>query len=306
MRRRYGRLLATVFLAPSPQQEAEEARPYPRLVTAETKADPEALAALEKPGTVLFADDFESPDSLKKYFEIRGAREGLARLVTDPALARRGRGAFQVTAPANDGKSSGSGASLWFSPEGRDRVYLRRYVRFAPDYDPGHLQHVGGGLAGVAGTDKWFGMGKAGLRPAGDDHFSSSFEPWRDWSRHPPPGAMFLYTYWMDMKRDRDGHFWGNLLGPADEDRVLLERGRWTCFEHMIQVNHVNRVGEADGELAAWIDGRLAIHYRGFRWRSSEAVKLKRADLGVYVHRAVRDNTVWYDDVVVSTGYVGL
>jgi len=26
----------------------------------------------------------------------------------------------------------------------------------------------------------------------------------------------------------------------------------------------------------------------------------------VYVHQAAKDNTVWYDDVVLSTGYVRL
>ena len=85
----------------------EVLRPYPRLVTAETRADPQAIAALEKPGTVFFQDDFESPNSLKKYFEIRGLKEGRAKLVTDPNLAhsdKRGRigdsFAFGFSAPA--------------------------------------------------------------------------------------------------------------------------------------------------------------------------------------------------------------
>ena len=46
-------------------------------------------------------------------------------------------------------------------------------------------------------------MGKAGIRPTGDDRFTSSFEPWRDWQRAPAPGYMFLYTYWMDMTQSR-------------------------------------------------------------------------------------------------------
>ena len=31
----------------------------------------------------------------------------------------------------------------------------------------------------------------------------------------------------------------------------------------------------------------------------------KRVGFGIYVHEARRDNHVMYDDVVVSTGYVG-
>ncbi len=163
----------------------------------------------------------------------------------------------------------------------------------------GNLNHVGGGLTGVVGTNRWQAMGTAGIRPKGDDHFKSAFEPWRGWGRYQTPGYMFLYTYWMDMKRDRDGNYWGNMLGPSDDERVVLRRDKWYCLEHMIQVNDP---GKANGELAAWIDGKLYIHYRGFRWRTTPDVKLKRFGIGVYVHRATRDNTVWYDDVALSTG----
>ena len=275
---------------------------WPQLVTAQTLADPQAFNALQRPGEVFFEDGFESPDSLEKYFEIRGLREGHARLVTDPQLAHSGDGAMQFTAIARDGRESGVGATAWLGVDGYERVYFRRYLRFAADYDQGNLHHVGGGLSGVAGNDRWRGMGTAGRRPLGDDYFKSAFEPWRGWGRYNPPGYMFLYTYWMDMRRDRDGNYWGNMLEPAQDQRVVLERARWYCLEQMIQTN---RPGQADGELAAWIDGQLYLHYRGIRWRSTEDVRLKRFGIGVYVHRATRENTVWYDDVALSTGYIG-
>ncbi len=281
---------------------ADSAASVPRLVTAETRADRGALAALQRPGRILFQDDFETPESLKKYFEVRGLREGRARLVNDAALAHSGTGAIQFTAVARDGKESGAGASGWLGAEGHDRVYFRRYLRFAPDYDQGNLHHVGGGLAAVAGDDRWRAMGSAGLRPRGDDHFNSSFEPWRDWGRRPAPGYLFLYTYWMDMKRDPDGHYWGNMLAPPEAERRVPALDRWHCLEHMIQTN---QPGKADGELAAWIDGALYLHFKGIRWRTSADVRLKRFDIGVYVHQAKKDNTVFYDDVVLSTGYVG-
>lgn len=278
---------------------AAQSVPQLRLVTAETRADPARLAALERPGTIVFQDDFESPASLKKYFEIRGLAEGRAALV---AAAHTGRGAIQFTAIARDGRESGAGASGWLGADGYDRLYFRRYIKFAADYDQGNLNHVGGGLAAVVGSDRYRAMGSAGKRPRGDDHFNSAFEPWCDWRRVPPPGYMFLYTYWMDMRRDRDGNYWGNMLEPIAEQRIVLERDRWYCLEHMIQANDM---GQANGELAAWIDGRLYIHYRGFRWRTSADVRLKRFDIGVYVHQARQDNTVWYDDVALSTGYIG-
>ncbi len=276
---------------------------YPFLVTEKTLSSKKALAALQKPGKVIFQDDFESKKSLEHYFEIRGLKEGKAQWITDAGKSHSGKGCIQFTAEDRKGKSSGAGASYWFGPEGYDTIYFRRYIRFAPDYDQGNLNHTGGGLSGVAGTNKWAGMGKAGIRPNGDDRFSCRFEPWRDWKRYSAPGFMFLYTYWMDMKRDRDGHFWGNNMYPAKEKRLTLKRDQWYCLEQMIKVNDP---GKANGEMAAWIDGKLYIHYKGFRWRSTDKVKIKRFGIGVYVHKATKDNTVWYDDVVLSTGYIGV
>lgn len=274
--------------------------PPPRDVTLETLADEEALALLQRPGEVLFEDDFEADEPLgARYFEVRGGEDGRARV---DGTAHRGGGALRLVAPARGGEESGAGASGWLGAEGHDRVYFRRYVRFAEDYDQGNLNHTGGGLAGVAGTGKWDGMGKAGVRPRGDDRFTSGFEPWRDWGRQPAPGYMFLYTYWVDMVPGADGKWWGNMLQPPAERRVVPPRGEWVCLEQMIQVNDV---GEANGELAAWIDGELYLHMVGLRWRTDERVRVKRFDLGLYIHRATRENVVWYDDVVLSTGYVG-
>jgi hypothetical protein len=113
---------------------------------------------------------------------------------------------------------------------------------------------------------------------------------------------MHLYVYWPDMRKDRDGHFWGNMFVPPPEGRIIPKRGAWVCYEQMIKAN---TPGKADGELAAWIDGTLYLHAAGFRWRTSEAVKLKRFCLPIYIHQSTRPNTVWYDDVILSTGYVG-
>jgi hypothetical protein len=279
--------------------EAGAEVPYPKDVTVETLANAEELARLEKPGEVFFTDGFDAPDSLKNWFD-GGDRQ---KVVLDAALAHSGPGVLQMDVPDQQGKEAGAGANYWFAP-GYDVVYFRRYIRFPEDYDQGDLHHVGGSLYAVPGSDKWAGLGQAGIRPTGDDRFGASFEPWRDWKRNEPPGAMMLYTYWMDMKVDRDGvHYWGNNLMPPTERQVLLKRGVWHCLEHMIRVN---TVGQADGEMAAWIDGKLYIHLKGFRWRSSAEVKLKRISVGLYVHQSTRPNRVWYDDVALATGYIGV
>ena len=237
---------------------------------------------------------------------MRGKKDGRATLLDDADLAHRGRHAARFVAEANDGRESDAGAIGWLSAEGHDTVYFRRWIRFAPDYDQGNLNHTGGGLAAIAGRGKWDEMGKSGLRPNGDDRFTARFEPWRDWGRQPAPGYLFVYAYWMDMARDRDGNYWGNMLGPGEDRRIVPARGEWICIEHMVRSNTIGDDGpRADGELAAWVDGKLYLHYEGLRWRRDERVRIKRFSIGVYVHHATRDNEVLYDDVVVSTGYVG-
>lgn len=305
-------LLLVVFLCPlvllavdepdAPETEDPKASRV-RDVTLETLADAEALARLHAPGTVFFSTGFEEEDALDGWYNRIGEKEGRTRVVRDALKAHRGEGVVEMATSDEDGESSGAMLTRWFHP-GHEKVHFRRAIRFAADYDQGNLHHVGGSLYAVAGSDRWAEMGKAGIRPDGDDRYGSSFEPWRDWGRHEPPGAMMLYTYWMDMRRDRDGNYWGNSLEPPKERAVLLERDRWHCLEMMLKAN---TPGEPDGELAAWIDGKLSLHLVGFRWRSTGAddVLPKRASLGLYVHQSRKVNRVYYDDVALSTGYIG-
>ena len=64
----------------------------------------------------------------------------------------------------------------------------------------------------------------------------------------------------------RFGFGCGIMLGPEKNERIVLKRNKWYCLEQMIQANNP---GKAD------------------------------------VHQARKDNTVWYDDVAISTGYLG-
>ena len=285
-----------------PVRHVEPTQNGPVLVTAQTRADEAELQRLQRPGDELFRDGFEDEGSLADWFELLGRKEGRVVIATGDGVAHTGRGALQLTTEDRQGEACGAGARRWLGAAGRDCLHLRYHLRYASDYDQGNLNHTGGSISGVAGDDKWRGMGTAGLRPRGDDHCSTRVEGWRDWQRVPAPGFLHSYTYWPDMHKDRDGHYWGNMLMPVPEERFVPPRDRWLCVEQRVQLNDPER---ADGELAVWLDGALYMHWRGIRWRSSEAVRLARIALDLYVHSSRQVNRVWYDDVVVSTGYVG-
>jgi hypothetical protein len=61
----------------------------------------------------------------------------------------------------------------------------------------------------------------------------------------------------------------------------------------------------SNGEIAAWIDGELYLHLTGFNWRTTDELKIKRISLGIYIHNNPQENICWFDDIVLSTGYIG-
>jgi hypothetical protein len=104
---------------------------------------------------------------------------------------------------------------------------------------------------------------------------------------------------------------WGSVF---DGKQVPIEPGRWYCVEAMLQAN--SQPDKADGVQAFWIDGELYGRFDGFRWRTSDKLKINSFWLLFYnTDQPARHNKdpqpesremeVWFDDVVVATEYVG-
>ncbi len=253
----------------------------------------EPESALEEPGTIFFEDDFEDGD-YDDWFDAYGSPE----VIDNTQTAHSGSRALKCTAIYNDGNSSTSSIKYWFHP-GYDKVYFRWFCKFDSTFDQGWGMHFCS-LYAVEGNNKWNQMGQAGIKPDGDDRFGSGFEPWSDWETLTPPGQMQFYAYWHEMLPDNSGPYWGNVFYP---DTVIIpERGRWYCMEMMIKANDA---GHDNGEIAAWIDGELYMHLTGFNWRTTNELKIKRISLGIYIHNNPKDNICWFDDIALSTGYIG-
>ncbi len=271
-------------------------------VTTETLNDPQALAILEESGTVFFQEDFED-GNFNEWFDAWGPPE----VLRDPHLAHTGDYSLRCLAPYEDDDSSTSSIKYWFHP-GYDKVHYRFYCKFEDDFNQGWGMHFCS-IYAVQGDNKWGEMGKAGIKPNGDDRFGTGFEPWSSWESLPSPGRMQFYTYWHEMQPDiyddngdgiPDIHYWGNSFSPNPP--LIPERDRWYCMEIMIKSNDA---GQDNGEMAAWIDGQLYMHLKGFNWRTTNDLKLKRITLGVYIHNNPKANVVWFDDVALSSGYIG-
>jgi hypothetical protein len=184
---------------------------------------------------------------------------------------------------------------------GHDELFMRYYVRYGKDY--GYHSHGGGGFMADAGKGGFKGAGKA---PDGDKFFWATLEPIGRGGRE-PPGALIFYAYWWKMKPDGRGNYWGNWFEPMPDQ--IPKRETWVCCEWRVKAN---TAGEEDGELDCWIDGKKCGEFRRINWRSSDDLKVNKVQLSLWLEASKyaasgggSTRTVWYDDVVVATKYIG-
>ena len=153
------------------------------------------------------------------------------------------------------------------------------------------------------------------MRADGSNKFGVLLDTWRPQQQIPSPGHLVTYVYHMDQ-----GNRWGDQFFPSGRvippDRELFgeqfvsrpdfipERDRWYCYELMVKANVP---GERDGRVAFWVDGRLVGDFPNLRFRNVASLKSNRIALGFYTdnRRVRKDVTMWYDDVVAATSYIG-
>lgn len=263
---------------------------------------------------VVLADDVESsatgmlPDGLAAEQQNNpwDRAWGGARITDDPEHVHAGHRALEFS--TNGPRAVGVGKYL--SP-GFDRLFFRYYIKYDHAFPGAH--HVGGGMKARAP-----GLPDAnpGVKPDGTNQFDVLLDHWSFDPGVPPPGHLVAYVYHMDQQ-----HKWGEqfypsgktqpgvnaargIVGPSFVPRkdVVPVRGRWHCYEFMVQAN---TPGQRDGRVAFWIDGHLAADFPNLRFRSVDALKINRVNVGMYESRHNGFHRVWIDDVVVAAAYIG-
>ena len=276
----------------------------------------------------VFCDDFESPmdvDGNLGLWDDQGLHPSNLVLTTDPTRVHSGTRALEITATM--GADTGGGPAKWFPA--LDEMYVRFWVQFEESYNyPHHLVT----LMANSSADMWSAFGMAGCRPAGDNFFTTAIEPWNNWGAIPPPGTWNFYTYSMDMTCDSGANCanyadpmaicdqcglrgspctmgleccWGNSFAPATN--AISNLGEYHCIEMMAAVN---TPGVADGMQAFWMDGVMAGSWGGIEWRSDPTLAWNAIGLWHYVTDGVyapgqTSQTIWFDDVVVSSAPIG-
>lgn len=286
---------------------------------------------IQRDADVVFAEDFESKsleEVTKRWSDAKSKGGKTMAFSTDSPTASRGKQSLQVTATLGED----DGGYLYKRLDrGHELLHARFYVKFAED--AGYTHHFV--ALGAYNPPTSWPQGGAGTKPRGDDRIYIGIEPDGNYAAARPPGAWSLYNYWHEMKISADGKFWGNAIQP--EKLLQVPRGQWQCVEVMVRLNTTKDA--SDGALALWIDGveRLRVEkgtrrgpwsgmgfktlqeggeaFEGFRWRSSEDLKLNFFWLLHYVtENAARQNRVespakvtrvWFDHIVVATRHIG-
>jgi hypothetical protein len=60
-----------------------------------------------------------------------------------------------------------------------------------------------------------------------------------------------------------------------------------------------------DGRLAFWVDGQLAGDFPGIQLRSTDSLQPNHVAISTYSSEVHENKTLWYDDVVAATSYIG-
>ncbi len=260
-----------------------------RAAEEEPKGAAVSEAALKGRTDVVWFEDFESPD-WKDHWNLE-VTEG-AETTDDARFVFQGSRAFAVR--SSKGEHGSVGGSVYF-PQGFDTLYVRYYLYFPKNFVWGqgrycHLKLFG--LEGLRTGERWKPT-PAGTKPTGSDKFSSRI------CARPQTGELHFYVYHPDQ---RGGY------GDNRECTAGLQRGRWHAVETMLKVN---TVGQKDGQVACWLDGKLVGRAEGLRFRTAEDLRIRKARFDNYWGGAGDENTApvdqvhYMDNIVVATDYIG-
>jgi hypothetical protein len=248
------------------------------------------------------------------------------RLTDNPADVHDGSWALYMPAEAS---ANYQGASLTFrSCDGEKRsgctligyeeLHFRTWLKLAEDHQ--YVHHFLS-ISGSRPDNYWETDGNAGCLPNGIRWAGTTVDFNQD-------HELFFYTYYPEMSCDTrcDRYMdvdqncqscaakemptcdaqpqccWGNHFTP--DPAVVLPLGEWVCLEMMMRINDV---GQSNGEMAFWLNGRPGHSQTGMHWRDVPELMLNKVWLQHYIAGGDADqsNRIWFDDVVVSTGPVG-
>jgi hypothetical protein len=57
---------------------------------------------------------------------------------------------------------------------------------------------------------------------------------------------------------------------------------------------------------AFWINSALIGHFKNIVWRLTSDLKINSFQIGIYIHENEKISRIWYDNIIVSNGFIGM
>lgn len=262
-------------------------------------------ASIENDAAVLFFDGFDSytansqltsSGNWNNYFQS-------SNILLDTSQHSSGTKSLRFRMPST--KPEVSNAIVKTINPARDTLFLRAYTNFAANYAGINSAHNGLRIsANYTGP---------GTKPNGNNFMLVELQQVNYGEGE--PGKTHVYVYhpeqndsygenWYPSGRTTNGNGPDGGFGPYFIARAetIPSRGKWICFELMVQLN---TVGQRDGRIAVWQDGALIADWQNVRFRDSTSVKLDEIQLENGGQGSTQINDKWYDNVVIATSYIG-
>jgi hypothetical protein len=158
------------------------------------------------------------------------------------------KGSASPAASRNENAPRGGGQFYGTFDQPVDHLFLRYYLRFAPEFD----FVKGGKLPGLYGGTQTSG----GRIPDGTNGFSTRFM-WREGGQ----GEVYAYLPSSDK--------YGTSLGRGS---FLFSAGAWHCIEQELTLN---TPGASDGKVRVWLDGRPVFADEKLLFRTVPALQIE-------------------------------
>jgi hypothetical protein len=252
---------------------------------------------------VVFADGFEtytSAGQLTSSGNYDNYYQG-SNIAFDTSTFFAGSKALRMRMPSSGGEVS-NGVHRDISP-GRDRLFIRVYTRFQPNYGGINSAHNGFVIAG-----NYSGPGR---RPNGRDFFLVGMENSK-WGSEAEPGYTHVYVYHPEQDQAYGEHWYSDGTTTSGSQsfgqyfvsrpRSIPARGQWICFEMLVQLN---TPGSRDGRVAIWQNGSLIADWVNLRFRDVDTLKIDEIQFHNGGQGSSQANDKWYDNLVIATSYIG-
>jgi len=253
---------------------------------------------VNKSADIILFTSFENDDWSHQWEDTFRGEYQLSSSNTKEGFSPLSGKALEIT--IKKGEVFGIGAK-YLLPENLEKAYFRYYLRLGDSWQI----NTSGKLPGFAGTYQKTtrAAGWGGRKSDGSNGWSARMFMNSTLSSSnvlPNSTPIGNYLYHADMTKTYGDVAYWNLNNES-----LLDKNTWYSIEQYIQLNTPN---EKNGQLNAWVNGKLVYSNTSIRFSEHPNIGLESVWLNVYhggEKKAHKDLTIFIDDLIIANSYIG-